>query len=372
MDFANIDATRKLQLQDVIDGNQAGRQVLEYPLNNREYPARIIFKVIPNQSTSVANVAKDLVEGTSNIVSGLANKTSTINDPSEIKESNFTSEPGKGLDLAVGAVDGLKAFHKEATSLYGNVKEEAPYDERSDKTTHQVSLYLPTAIAVQDAAQYDNVELGIIGGVAEQALQQGKSVFRETGGAFYGMAANEIGGFISGNSSMGGGMADILAQKRAAKFGPIGQSAALGMQAASKVTTNPNTRAMFKDTPIRTFSFNFSLIPTSAKEAEEIKKIVKLFRTELYPTVLSAGKVRIGYKFPNRFKIQLKSGMRNAKKNDDMNVKFLPTYLTAFSATYNANSPLLHVDGNFNQVDVAMTFSETRALTKADVRDGGY
>ncbi len=371
MDFPNIDVTRKLQLQDVIDGNQAGRQVLEYPLNNREYPARIIFKVIPNQSTSVANVARDLVEGTSKLVTGLTDKAGTaVNDPSEV--SDFISEPGKGVDAALSAVDGLKAFHKEATSLYGNVKEEAAYDESTDKTTHQVSLYLPTAIAVADAAQYDNVELGIIGGVAEQALQQGKSVFRETGGAFYGMAANEIGGFFNGNSNMGGGMADILAQKRAAKFGPIGQSAALGMQAASKVTTNPNTRAMFKDTPIRTFSFSFSLIPTSAKEAEEIKRIVKLFRTELYPTVLSAGKVRIGYKFPNRFKIQLKSGMRNAKKNDDMNVKFLPTYLTAFSATYNANSPLLHVDGNFNQVDVAMTFSETRALTKADVRDGGY
>ena len=57
MKFPNIDVTRKLQLQDIIDGNQAGRQVLEYPLNNREYPARIIFKVIPNISTGVANVA---------------------------------------------------------------------------------------------------------------------------------------------------------------------------------------------------------------------------------------------------------------------------------------------------------------------------
>jgi len=361
LDFPNIDVTRKLQLQDIIDGNQAGRQVLEYPLNNREYPARIIFKVIPNQSATLAGVAKDLVEGSQSI---LANVTKTVEDAPE-DQSPETA-------VALSASQGLKEFHKEAVSLYGDVREEAAYDESTDKTTHQVSLYLPTAIAVSDAAQYDNVELGVIGGVAEQALQQGKSVLRETGGAFYGMAANEIGAFTGRGSSMGSGMADILAQKRASKLGEIGQSAALGMQAASKVTTNPNTRAMFKDTPLRTFSFSFSLIPTSAKESVEIKKIVKLFRTELYPSVLSAGKVRVGYKFPNRFKIQLKSGMRNAKSNDDMNVKFLPTYLTAFSATYNANSPLLHTDGSFNQVDIAMSFSETRALTKADVRDGGY
>ena len=55
-----------------------------------------------------------------------------------------------------------------------------------------------------------------------------------------------------------------------------------------------------------------------------------------------------------------------------MGVRFLPCYLTSFGAVYNAGSSLVHSDGQFNQVDISLAFTETRALTKADVRDGGY
>ena len=41
-------------------------------------------------------------------------------------------------------------------------------------------------------------------------------------------------------------------------------------------------------------------------------------------------------------------------------------------AVYNSNSAGMHRDGRFNQVDISMAFTETRALTKADIRDGGY
>jgi hypothetical protein len=46
--------------------------------------------------------------------------------------------------------------------------------------------------------------------------------------------------------------------------------------------------------------------------------------------------------------------------------------MTAFNATYNANSPLMMPGVKFNQADITMSFTETRALTKSDVRDGGY
>ena len=55
-----------------------------------------------------------------------------------------------------------------------------------------------------------------------------------------------------------------------------------------------------------------------------------------------------------------------------MGVRFLPGYLTSFGAVYNAGSAVVHRDGKFKQVDISLAFTETRALTKADVRDGGY
>jgi len=33
---------------------------------------------------------------------------------------------------------------------------------------------------------------------------------------------------------------------------------------------------------------------------------------------------------------------------------------------------MLHADGKWNQVDIQMQFTETRPISKADVRDGGY
>lgn len=206
----------------------------------------------------------------------------------------------------------------------------------------------------------------MIGGVAEQAMNDGGRVLGALAGAALDTGVNTVKS-IMGSSSLSPATADLLAQKVATNFGATGQAVAGGMKAASKITTNPNTRAIFKDVPLRSFGFAFSLIPTSATENREIQDIIKFFRTELYPVTLQAGGIRVGYQFPNRFLIKLKH-----RDNQDINLKFLPVYLQSFNATYNANSSLMYEDGGFNQVDIAMQFTETRALTKADVRDGDY
>lgn len=354
-----------------------GGEVYEYPLNNKEFPARIIFAVIPNIEKGGVAAA------TSNLV------TAGINQGEKLISGEATTG-GDGLPELSPEGANNKTFTeqtagwlKKQAAFYGSVNEELAYNGDLDLTTDQVRLYLPRAIAINDAANYDTgFQLGTIGGVAEMALTSGNNVLGAVAGSVAGTAIAEGKAFMSG-SGMNSGMADILAQKRIAKMGASGQAVAGGMTAASKVTTNPNTKAMFKDVPLRSFSFNFTLIPTTARENHEINNIVKLFRTELYPTTLSAaGRIRVGYKFPNRFKITLKSGIKEKGRirsiekfghfQHGMGVRFLPCYLTSFGAVYNAGSSLVHSDGQFNQVDISLAFTETRALTKADVRDGGY
>ena len=355
-----------------------GGEVYEYPLNNKEFPARIVFAVIPNIEiqgivSSSANLVDAALAAGEKLIVGEATKSASDDGLPEL-----SPERAKQKSL----VEQTTGWLKRQAAFYGSVGEELPHDGDLDLTTDEVRLYLPRAIAINDAASYDTgFQLGTIGGVAEMALTDGNNVLGAIAGSVAGTAIAEGKAFMGG-SGMAPGMADILAQKRIAKMGASGQAVAGGMTAASKVTTNPNTKAMFKDVPLRTFSFNFTLIPTSARESHEINNIVKLFRTELYPTTLSAGKVRVGYKFPNRFKITLKSGIGQKGRNKaiaktgqfqhGMGVRFLPCYLTSFGAVYNAGSSLVHNDGQFNQVDISLAFTETRALTKADVRDGGY
>ena len=343
-----------------------GGEVYEYPLNNKEFPARIIFAVIPNiEKGGVAAATSNLVTAGINqgekLISGEATKSASDDGLPEL-----SPERAKAKSLTEQTTGWLK---KQA-AFYGSVGEEDAHNGDLDLTTDQVRLYLPRAIAVNDGANYDTgFQLGTIGGVAEQALMGGTNVLGAIAGSVAGTAIAEGKAFMS-PSSLNPGMADILAQKRIAKMGASGQAIAGGMTAASKITTNPNTKAMFKDVPLRSFSFNFTLIPTTARESMEIENIVKLFRTELYPTTLSAGKVRVGYEFPNRFKISVKTNAKQKAKN--AKIKFLPSYLTSFGAVYNAGSSLLHSDGSFNQVDISLAFTESRALTKADVRGGGY
>jgi len=355
---------------------------LQYPLENpNEYGARIRFSVIPNESVSITSKT---VEGLKSVVGAGESARKYLTETSTTEETEGRGdfrEPSTGNRTYLGSrsvsrqlFTSAKEWIAQQKAFYGSVGEIPAFDDTNLKTTDRVSLYLPRAIAIQDGVEYDTgFQLGTIGGVAEQALSSGASVMGAITGSAVGSALAEIDAFRSG-SNMSSGVADILAQKRIAKMGATGEAVAGGMQAASKVTTNPNTRAMFKDVRLRNFSFAFSLIPTSFKEAEEIENIIKLFRTELYPTTLAAGQIRVGYKFPNRFKIDIVStdpgDMNDSQK--PVKLKFLPVYMTAFNATYNANSPLMMPGVKFNQADITMSFTETRALTKSDIRDGGY
>ena len=66
-----------------------------------------------------------------------------------------------------------------------------------------------------------------------------------------------------------------------------GDGTALAVKQASGVTLNPNTRSLFKSVALREFAFQFKFIAKSKKEADEVRKIIKFFRTELYPEALT-------------------------------------------------------------------------------------
>lgn len=331
----------------------------EYPIDNKdEYSARIIFKVIKKDNKSTVGAIRNLLDQAVDLEKRVSESSSTENKDDRGGPAGFSVAE----DVSKQKVD-----KDRLTALYGNVKSATAFSEAHLKTKDEIKLYLPRGIQVNDQVEYDTgFQLGMIGGITEQAMNDGGGVLASLAGAALGTGVGAAKAFMGG-SGLSAGAADILAQKVASNFGATGQAISGGIKTASQITTNPNTRAIFKDVPLRSFGFNFSLIPTSEREAREIEDIVKVFRTELYPTTLVAGGIRVGYEFPNQFLIKVKHS-----NNQDVNLRFLPVYLQSFNATYNANSPLMHVDGKFNQVDIAMQFTETRALTKADVRDGGY
>ena len=139
-------------------------------------------------------------------------------------------------------------------------------------------------------------------------------------------------------------------------------------------TLNPNTRSLFKSVAIREFAFQFKFIAKSKKEADEVRKIVKFFRTELYPEAITVDvantKVAIGYKFPKKF---ILTPMYNNQPIKD--TKILPCYLRDVSVVYNPTNQAMHGgdDPHFTEIDMSLAFTETRTLTRGEIEmEGGY
>ena len=349
---------------------------LIYPLENQsDYLGRITFTPINDQDNDVdmrtqlgsfKDLAMDAIVTYGSLLAGFFDDRQVLGKDREPSGGPAGQTPTADENIITDFAADTKTFYGEGGIAPTPGFDDTNLDLMSDK---RISLYLPKAIQIQDTVTYDNAfQLGLIGGAVEKALGD-KSA--SAAAAMAGAMASEVLGFGKTLLGSGGGMskegAGLLSGKVAAMIPKVGTGVGGAIRSATGLTTNPNTRAIFKDVPIRNFSFAFQLIPTSRAEAEAVEKIIKRFRTELYPTSLQAGGVNIGYKFPNRFQIKVKYNNREIN-----GIKFLPVYLQSFNATYNAASGGMHSDGRFSAIDISMNFSETRALTKIDIEKKGY
>jgi hypothetical protein len=220
--------------------------------------------------------------------------------------------------------------------------------------TNKCILYMPQGIMIADGVTYGNTDLGAIGAVVESAL----------------------GGSGSGGKAPTKQFIDNLMQsanKSSAKlFGlnvanQFGSGVGGAVKSATGIALNPNTRTLFENVNMRSFQFQFKLIPESAKESRSIKQIVHYFRSELYPEELPGPEgLSLGYKFPNKFQIDTYYDTKAAT------TQFLPCYLHKVNAVYNASSMGFHKDGEWTEVDLTLEFMEERTLTRDDVDRGGF
>ncbi len=350
---------------------------LKYPLENQDdYLGRITFTPIEEKEINMLDVAptfKDLGAlvvtygklaadmGKDLLGIGEADDQDPANSDKRFKTAEQKKEARINKAIALGTAEAREGF-------YGKVEPAPAFSERSVKlnTNKRISLYLPRAIQIQDAVSYDNqFQLGLIGGAIEAGLAGGAGVVGSAVGAIAGEAAGLGNTLLGREGGMSKDAAGILSGKLAAMTPVVGEAAGGAVRSATRLTTNPNTRAIFKDVPIRNFSFTFQLIPTSQNEAIAIEEIIKTFRSELYPVSLRTAGINVGYKFPNRFMIKVKYN-----RKDIQGIRFLPVYMQSFNATYNSATGGMHSDGRFSAVDITMAFTETRAIAKQDIEAG--
>mgnify|MGYP003644143115 CR=1 FL=1 len=323
-------------------------QKYRFPLRDQQdYKGKVTFKVVV-----VEGITPSLFKSLESL------DTSSILDRftglfSSDEETPTKEEAKEGQDALEGVNGTTQSYENvEAQKTYGDV----------------VTLYLPPSFAIRDAVTYDNVNLGFIGGAVEAVGQAGGSIAQGVGAAAKGGVESFIDAFRGG----AGADAASVAITKVAGMGGAGVGGAV--QSLTRTTVNPNTRSIFQSVPMREFPFTFRLIASSPQEAEEIKKIVKTFRRELYPGTISAPlpgdlgvSIPIGYRMPNLFEIKM------TYDNKPIYTGIQDAYLRDVTVSYNANGMAFHnVKGKVApvEVEVTLSFIESRTMTREMVEEG--
>ena len=206
-----------------------------------------------------------------------------------------------------------------------------------------IKLYMPQAISFSDGLTYDNTELtGITSAIAASANEG-------INGGGLSAAVSTLGQSLSGVAS------DFAARNSAA-----GAAAAV----ASGVAINPRAAMLFKAPTFRQLALNFKMIPSNSSEARVIEDIIHTIRLHSYPELIAGG---ASYQYPNVFKI----GFVSINGPNPWIMPFTHAYCTAVTVNYNPTSPALMSDGSPNEIDLTLSFQETKALDRSAIRTLG-
>jgi hypothetical protein len=234
-------------------------------------------------------------------------------------------------------------------------------------TGEQIELFIPQVHNVNDIFNYDTATtLNPSGATALAGINAGSGALAalgqgliEGGRSFTDLFTDE------GIARTGGRMAAArLANSFLGNFVPQGVKNVVGL--AARVTVNPNLATTFNGVGIRQFVFQFKFFPKSAKESEQIKKIIKVLRLNAYPDEVLIGSIPVGFEYPNMFRIRLLSGGTN-KLYENVGTPIKMAYLQNIQHAYNPTASTFHEDGSPTEIDLSLTFFEYRALNRSDV-----
>ncbi len=227
-----------------------------------------------------------------------------------------------------------------------------------------VDIYMPAGIDFSGGVDYKGVDIGRAGAIGLSALQNGTNPLTAMLNSGVSTLARGLKG-AANSASTNLAVNQVLQNFSSDDFDTTVIKKVANV--ASQVTVNPNTRQTFEGVQTRTFSFAFTMIPTSKNEARAIKDIVKFFRKQLYPESIDEAGISMGYKFPERFYIHM---MYEGK---EIFHKIKPAYLTSVNVKYNSgkqvffNDPKDGEDVSPYQTELSLSFTESTRLVRQDI-----
>tara|TARA_R110000868_G_scaffold88578_7_gene246902 strand:- start:3247 stop:4227 length:981 start_codon:yes stop_codon:yes gene_type:complete len=325
---------------------------MRYPLdeNTDQYLGKIHFIPIAEKYVDIGSIANSAITDLSFVA---IEQFGDDQVQDQVQTSNH-----RGHSRAV-APDPRRG-HSRAVSNQKSMQ--VPLTSYGQTASGPITLYLPQAIVISDAVNYERINLGIIGATALGALQSGSSIPEAVRSGFMEAGKSTI-DLLRNKSAMSSQLASLAAVRLAEG---IGNDTFRGVsRAAFGTAVNPNTRSLFNSVELRTFTFQFKMIASSEAEANAIEQIIKTFRKEIYPReILGPQDVSVGYIFPNKFRVIMTYNKVRVA------TQFLDSNLLSIQTTYNPSSMGWHAKGKPSEVDLTVNFGEPRVLSKKDIEDG--
>ena len=252
----------------------------------------------------------------------------------------------KCLDDAAGSVYGGKYADYDTTGLGGG--------DLSGSEFKRMVLYMPEDIRMDQGVSWsgkspNNLQVEAMKAIsagtlnkldAKSAVKSGKESFDKVG--------------VSG-------ILKSLAVSQGSKVAGVDQNVAAGGIIGQVI--NPNLEVFFDKPELRSFRFNWTLVPRNQRESRIIKEMIWTFKRAAAPELATAGWF---LKVPNVFKIQYKTG---ANDNHWLN-KIKACALTNISVNYTASGMWSTLeDGAPTAVGLDLSFMEIKTILADDYGD---
>jgi hypothetical protein len=213
-----------------------------------------------------------------------------------------------------------------------------------------IAMYMPTDIQINDTMVY-NDDTRRIGGLIEGMANDDAELLNATvltNSAVLGLASTAL-GLIPGvgaaiSGVVGAGIGDILSTE---------------VQRNSGKVMNPNELLAYQSTGLRSFAFNWTIMPDSLEESEQATGLIKKFRMAAHANRTSSTLVTV----PDHVIVSF----HGAK---DM-IQIPPCYIESVNVTYNPNVTSFFRHNNSPvEVGLAITLKEIIPIYTTDVERG--
>lgn len=290
----------------------------KYNYNSLQYPAdlnsvgkghAIVFEISQPQSKSIQDVANYVTDA-------IVSANNTIN-------SIKTADPETAINNAKDSlVNGVKNILSNGASQTA-----AEFMTLNKDLKAIVSLYMPDTVSFQYVSDFGE-EVSIAN------------------------AASALPGILG---KVPGFLQSVLSDNAAGKL------------ALNKLgyAFNPQSQVLFQGIDFRTFEMSFTFSPKSAREAQQVQKIIKLFRTYAAPTIVT-GAAGFFYTPPGVFNLSFR---KDGKINPNIN-KLTDCVLLSVNVNYAPNGWSSYKDGQPVQTTMDLSFKETVLVDRAKIEQG--